>query len=265
MSNRYRIMVGVPSSGMLSEESAQASWLSSLRHDTFRQPSCLSGPNFNNILCMMLEAGHEDKIHLGAMMHVDVTVLEEEPGLRWVDILVEELEKSGADFISVPNAIKGPECLTSSGIGNPENRWNPWRRFTTHNLRKYPTTFTAADIGYGDKFLLHNNALCLFDLRKSIWYQHDAQGRSPFVFNFEEEIRWVDGKPKRYVESEDWYFSRKLWELGVKTAITTRIRLLHHGRMDYANWPEDIGIPGLTWMDDETTAPQWRNERKASA
>jgi len=261
---------------MLSESAAQASYLASMHHTVHRIPSCNSGPNFNNCLIYALNACEEDKYDVHAQMHTDLAVVEQcekcadcrgegclECGYagervykRWADILYEEMTAAGADFISTPMAIKNCNLVTSCGIGNPENRWNPWRRFCANEFKNFPDTFTAADAGYPDKYLLHNHALCMFNMKSPIWWKTDASGCIRAMFNFEERIardphtkKWV-----RYQDSEDWSFSRRLWELGAKTVITSKIKTLHHGSLSF----ENVSDNGL-WQDgDEGTASQWR-------
>lgn len=249
---RHKILLGVPSSGTISEASAEASWLCSLHHDVDRVPSCMSAPNFNNVWCAALN-GRGKYTHF-AMMHTDIAVKEEEPGKRWLDLLVEEMEATQADFVSCPVAIKDHHGLTSSGIGDPYNRWNPYRRFTLRELATLPQRFDARDAGYGDKFLLHNHALCLWDMRRPFWYYPDDNGSCRAVFNFSEDIRLVDGKWVRYQESEDWAFSRALWQLGARTYITQRITVLHQGGMTFPN-KGDYG-----WEHDEATKANWQHD-----
>src|SRR6185436_11946718 len=206
--NLARILLGVPGSGMLSESAAQASYLASMHHTVHRIPSCNSGPNFNNCLIYALNACEEDKYDVHAQMHTDLAVVEQcekcadcrgegclECGYagervykRWADILYEEMTAAGADFISTPMAIKNCNLVTSCGIGNPENRWNPWRRFCANEFKNFPDTFTAADAGYPDKYLLHNHALCMFNMKSKLWWETDASGCIKAMFNFEERI-----------------------------------------------------------------------------
>ncbi len=254
--NRYKVLLGVPSSGTISEGSGAASWLASDRHDIVRRPSCHSGPNFNALWQYALQCGREKAISHFAMIHADITVQEAEDKKRWIDSHIDDMEAAGVSFISSPVAIKDPRGLTSTGIGNPDCRWNPWKRFTTKEIDAFPMIFNAADTGYGDKFLLHNHALCVWDMREPKWYETDAEGRVNILFNFEEEIRLVDGQYCRRMESEDWAFSRLLWANNVKTAVTRRVRILHHGQVSWPNW----GDGGTYQNGDEDTASQWRAE-----
>lgn len=271
----YRILLGVPGSGMLCESAAQASWLSSLHHKIDRIPSNNSGPNFNACFVAALNACQEGHYERYATIHTDLAVVEERKTCRdcrgekcencaysgeriydrWLDVLNEEMDKCGADFISVPMSIKDHRGVTSCGVGNPDNRWNPWRRFCTNEFEQWPQTFCAEDIGYGDKYLLHNNALCLYNMKSPIWWQTDSEGCIKAMFNFTERItKGADGRWVRQQDSEDWAFSRRLWELGAKTFITSRIKTVHHGGMGYDN----NGDWGMWKNGDEDTASQWR-------
>jgi len=254
---RYEILLGVPSSGTIHESAAQASYHASLRHQVHRLPSTFSGPNYNAVWNAALNSGMEKRITHFAMMHTDIQIQEDEAdtGTRWLDRMVEEMDKVNADFISTPIAIKDALGLTSCGIGNPENRWNPWRRFCVCELENMPMTFNAKDVGYGDKFLIHNHALCLWDMRKPCWYQTDENNRCQYIFNLEEDIRLENGKWVRYFHSEDWFYSRCMWKMNVNTYITRVVKVIHHGGMGYSNYDGS----GLLWQDgDEATASQWR-------
>lgn len=256
---QYSILCGVPSGGTICEPSAKASYLGSLHHKFARMPHCAPNGNFSNLWTNALNAGQAGVYTHFALMHTDIEVVEEEEGKRWADILVEEMDQHDLAFISVPNAIKDIRGLTSSGIGNPSNRWNPWRRYTVKEIAKFPVTFTAEDVGYADKFLLHNNALCMFDLRRPEWYVPNADGSCRLIFNFVQDIRLVNGTWQCWQDSEDWLFSRSLWEVGVKTAITRRIKLNHRGEMWYSNygdWGEEC---------DKDTRPQWANDHNPYA
>jgi hypothetical protein len=258
---KYKVLLGVPSNGHISEGSSRASWLCSLHHTVMRHASANpSGPNFNPLWCDALNAAREGKVTHFAMIHADLTVHEDEEGKRWIDRLIEEMEEHDLDFVSCPNAIKDARGLTSSGIGNPDNPWNPWRRFTVAELAAFPKTFTIGDTEHPDKFLLHNHALCVWDLRNPDWQIVQPDGTQLVLFNFPEKIEWDEAQKKwvRWQESDDWYFSRRLWQGGFRTAITKRIKLGHHGGMEYENW----GEWGCFRDGDEDTAPQWRADPK---
>jgi len=253
---QYKILLGVPCSGTLSYASAQAAFLATTRHEPRLAPSHASGYHFNSLWCAALNLGMSGAITHFAMIHSDLTVIEDEPGLLWLDRLAEEMDAHNADFISTAMAIKDDRGLTSCGIGDPDDRWQPWRRFTVRELTEdLPRTFCIADTPSPDKFLLHNNALCLWDMRRPLWYVPDEQGSCRCVFNYVEDVRLVGGRWVKREESEDWLFSRQLWQMGARTCITSRVTTVHHGLAGYKN----RGTHGTFQNGDENTAHKWRH------
>ncbi len=89
---------------------------------------------------------------------------------------------------------------------------------------------------------MHNTACWVADLRKPVFHETNEDGSLKHIFKFPERIvRDAAGKWEHQQESEDWYFSRKLWESGVtNTWITSRVNFLHRGAIDFAN-NEDYG------------------------
>lgn len=205
--------------------------------------------NFNNLWAGALndaEAGH---ITHFVMLHTDTF-----PSGGWVDVLYRECQRLGVGLLSVPNAIKDSRGLSSCGIGNPDNPWAPLRRFTFKELAKFPETFTAADAGYPGGILLHNNACWIADLRHPAWGTVDPTGALLAGFYFPMRVcrDRLTGKWVALGESEDWYFSRRVHELGIPSAITRKIKLWHRGQKDYPNFGE--------WGDyehDEDTRATW--------
>lgn len=252
---RMRVLLGVPSNGTLTDQSATASFLCSFDHDVTRIASTTQGLNFNPLWADALTRGMRGEIDYFAMMHADLSVVDSEPGRRWLDILVEELERADVPFLSVPNAIKDARGVTSCGVGDPADRWHPFRRFTLRELEAMPLTFQVGDTPHPDKFLLHNEAMCLADMRDTRWYYPDEVSRCRFHFHVEEEIRLGEtGRWERRQETEDWSFSRDLWKAGMDSAITRRVKLYHLGQLPYPNW----GEVGLYENGDEDSADKWR-------
>jgi len=206
-----------------------------------------------------------------AMLHSDV-VPEDDP--RWLDTLIDELDRLDADLVSTHVALKDERGLTSSGIGDPANPWVPHRRFTMREILAFPETWNAADAGYGaGKYLLHNTGCWACDLRKPCFHKLNADGSLAFWFDFPRRVvmdfprkavqdkdgTWHTeiGAVKQWcvqVESEDWFFSRKLYETGAKTFITRKVRLRHYGPQGWCNWE-----PWGTYLNgDEDLAWKWR-------
>lgn len=250
--SKLKILVGVPSTGQIKD--ANVSWLVSHQYEVVRLPSSKSGPNFNSLWQAALNQARRGEITHFAMVHADIEAVCVDYEFRWGDVLAVELGKFDADFISVPSAIKDQRGLTACGIGNPDNRWTPFRRFTTIEIEKLPKTFGIEDTEHPDKYLLHNHALCMWDMRKPLWQTPASDGSCRFVFNFQERMDLVDGVWELGVESEDWAYSRQLWQAKAKTLITRRITIIHQGSIPFPS----VGDWGSYKNGDEDTASQWR-------
>lgn len=204
---------------------------------------------------------NEGKITHFAMMHGDITP---DPGQRWLDILLDEMDARNASLVSSISPIKDGRGLTSSGICDLEDQWLPYRRFTMKEVHEsLPETFDHVGAGYPDNPLLHNTALWVCDLRKPCFQKLNERDEIDLYFNFPTRaVRGTDGKFQHQRESEDWLFSRDLWKRGIRdTFITRKVRLTHHGKMDFPNsksW-------GTCTEGDEATAFKWRAKEVAEA
>ncbi len=196
---------------------------------------------------------NEGKITHFAMMHGDITP---DPTQRWVDILLEEMDKYGASLVSSVSPIKDGRGLTSSGIADLDDQWLPWKRFTMKEIHALPETFNHIDAGYPDRPLLHNTALWLCDLRKPCFQKLTERNELDLYFDFPTRaVRGTSGKLEHQRESEDWRFSADLWRRGIKdTYITRKTRLTHHGKMDFPNHK----VWGTYENGDEATSHKWR-------
>jgi len=226
----------------------QALALASQNHETWCEGSGSSWDNFNVLLCEALNLAEQGEITHWAMLHADVN-----PEDGWLDVLVDEAERTQSSFASVVCPLKNSTGVTSSGIGDPTDNWRPWRRFTMSEVQALPETFTAADAGYPGWPLLHNNGCCLFDLRDRRFFTVDAENVLKPAWIFPKRvIRNAEGRFVLQGESEDWYMSRMLWEMGVPSALTRKIRLEHIG---LSRFPNDSA-----WgqSHDEAAAFKWR-------
>lgn len=75
-----------------------------------------------------------------AMLHDDIV-----PEDFWLDKLLDELERTGADIISAVVPIKDARGLTSIAIDDPDDPWATYRRLTMKEVHGLPETFTAQD------------------------------------------------------------------------------------------------------------------------
>lgn len=212
-----------------------------------------SWDNMNLLWCQALNAARHEGVTHYAQIHSDIT-----PDLNqdWLNVMLEEMEEFDADFISAVVPIKDGRGLTSSGIADKTNPWNPHRRFTMHELYAMPETFTAEDIGYAGWPLNHNSGLIVADLRRPVFFRTKPDGELAIWFEFRKRV-WLDTE-KNMVrldgESEDWNMSRRLWEQGAKTCITRKVLLKHWGQTGYPS-----GYPWGQLTEDDACKRYWED------
>jgi hypothetical protein len=231
-----KILLGVSHSGTVPFDTARSIWKCSEEHEVqvAGLSSSLLAMGFNALLCDALnrnEAG-EGVTHM-AMLHSDIAA--DGP---WIDTLVRIAEERQADFVSVVNAIKDDRALTSTGVGMMEIPWKPFRRFTMRELVRWPETFDAADVGYAGFVLLHNTGCWLADLRSPIFHQTDEEGRLRAFFTINDQVVRRNGTWRAEVEPEDWFFSKRIHELGAKSCVTREVSTHHFGICDCDNQTE---------------------------
>lgn len=182
---------------------------------------------FNEFWCMALN----ERFDYFAMLHADVSP---QPG--WLDILMDEMKRTGADVVSVVIPIKEPEMgLTSTAIGDPSTNWRPRRRLTMHEVYELPETFDAADAGYPGDALLVNTGCFLVDLSKPWCRATKPDGTAEFHFTINDKIQERAGQFEHEVEPEDWYASRQWARLDAKVVATRKVALNHRGVADFPN------------------------------
>jgi len=209
-----------------------------------------SWDNFNALWITALNGTKTHGYTHFAMIHADIC-----PDLNqdWVSILIEEMESKGASFISGVSAIKDGRGVTSSGIGDPECSWFPYRRFTMHEIMRFPETFDQDDIGYSGYALNHNSGLIMADIRNPAFHTVLPDGEMAVWFEFKKKVYMDDdGVIKLKGESEDWNFSRRIWQQGIQSCITRKTRALHYGTQGYPNY-EAFG----EHVHDEATRDRW--------
>jgi hypothetical protein len=248
-----KIFVGIPG--------PSANWgairgliCASRNHEVLYDNSNNAHDNFNGLWTMALNGYEKGYFTHFIMLHSDVT-----PHDWWVDTLYDEMEKAKVSLLSVAVAIKDDRGVLSCGIGNRKSPWNPWRRLTIKELEKLPDTFGAAEMGYPGGQILHNNACWIADLRDEKFFSVGPDGGLVAYFDFPKRVqRHPDTKEWiRMGESEDWYFSRRLDDLKIPTAITKAVELNHKGSMDFPN----RGTWGR-YEQDEDTKFWWGRDEK---
>ena len=231
---RYKIRYGLPGpsadwaavvGAMTCSEEHEVLFPHWIGHDTVG--------NFDAIFCEALNAFEAGEVTHLIQTHADVHPHEG----GWLDVMVRVMEERKVSVVSCPIAIKDNRAVVSSGLADPKNPSRAWRMLAIEDLDDLPLDFDQTDLGQPDKILLHNHGCWLLDLRDPKWRQTDADGNLLVCFNFprrnyrNQEGLWVaDGN------SEDWYLSRVIHGMGIKSCLTRRVKLWHAGKLRFPNW-----------------------------
>lgn len=174
--------------------------------------------NFNMDFCRAL--GLRPKINHFAMHHADIRCC---PG--WLDVLVEEMDRTGADIMTSVVAIKDERGLTTTGIRYPGQVGA--RRFTMAELHDLPETFSIADTNEPDQILAINTGCWIARFPASGW-----PDRFP-GFEIKHRIDWRAGVPVCSFDSEDWLFGEWAHQQGLKVFATRKTEAKHQGTFFY--------------------------------
>lgn len=235
----------MPSYGQQTGGAGQAFWCASRKHNVNHQMrgGSLLAKNFNVLWCTLLNTlGKPNQPDYFAMLHSDVAA---EPG--WLDKLVELLEETRLDLLSVVIPIKSQHGLTSTAIERDDGcTWRVKRRLTMHEVFELPEVFTSEDVGGP---LLVNTGCWVAKVGE--WCREVS-----FTIN-DHIIQHPDtGQYQAFTEPEDWFFSRECRKIGLEIGSTRAVRVAHDGDASYRN---DQPWGTQRWdeaMADEPIKPQ---------
>ncbi len=176
--------------------------------------------NFNVLWCEAL-MNRPTFTHF-AMLHDDCA-----PMAGWLDVLLEEMDRTGADVMSTVLAIKDHRGLTTTGIRYP-GTWGT-RRYTMKELWRLPETFSIEDTAEPDKILAIGTACWICKLPEAGWVDKFPG------FQNEHKIVWNAGEPSPCFDSEDWLFSDWLASQGLKVYATRKVAMGHQGAAFFTN------------------------------
>jgi hypothetical protein len=183
--------------------------------------------NFNALWTQALNSREQGTTHF-CMLHEDIS-----PEPYWLDKMLRIMGETDADILSVVSPMKDNRGLTSTALDEPlgdaDQRYRV-RRLTLTEIHAKPATWT-------DEKLLVNSGLMLVKL-------DDRCEKLWFEFN-DAIVKNKDGKWGAVGMSEDWNFSRKAHQLGMKIFVTREISLQHLGMARYSN-----GLWGSVKEDD---------------
>lgn len=226
--------LAVPHYGTIESSTAGALLTASRRFSPYInfEPGSLLAYVFNRLWCEALNMRMERPLTHFAMLHADMA-----PDPGWLDVLLDELDATGADVMSAVSPIKDQRGLTSTAWQDIETTCVD--RLTMKQIHNLPPTFSAADGPKGKRLLVNTGCwVC----KLGPWCEK---------FTGFHILDWIekrkDGKFQPGVFSEDWNFSAWCAENGVKVMATRKVQLGHIGKSSYRNesawgeWEEDYG------------------------
>lgn len=205
-----------------------------------RQSSLLAQA-YNHLWCQAMNLRDTQNLKFFAILHADIV-----PEDFWLDKLIAELEKHDADVMSAVVPIKESIGVTSTAISGPDGFIRS-QRLTMKQIwhPEFPETFsinTVPNIYINATSHLLVNTGCFVARLDREWCP-----RVHFTIN--DRIRTgIGGLLVSEVESEDWFFSRRVAEEGGKVMATRTIKLDHMGGRAYKSnevWGSDVDPAAL--------------------
>ena len=157
-----------------------------------------------------------------AMQHSDIR-----PAAGWADVLINELERTGADVVSAVVPIKDGRGVTSTGVRNARTGNN--RRLTMRQVFDLPETFGLEDLGGTDVMPEGPPEANLLAINTGLWVcRVDVPWAEAFPgFRSCDAVRCRDGVFQACVVPEDWAFSEWLWRHDLRAVATRKVALVH--------------------------------------
>jgi len=232
-----KILLGLPHYGQVEPEAYFAALTTGHgEYNIMVEPkgTSLLANGFNHLYCSFLN--NKDYEYF-AMLHADIY-----PEGKWLDILVDELERYHGDVIHAVVAIKDNRGLTSTAVGDMHNPWEA-RRLTLAEVRNLPAVFDVDDCQkalqgpWPSNASLLPNTGCLL-IKKAKWC-YDFPG-----FTITDRIIKSGSQYVPAVESEDWQLGRWAARNNVRVIASRTVRTNHYGRYGFSsnalgNWQKD--------------------------
>lgn len=218
-----------------------------------RSSSLIPG-SCNALWCAALNERELYNLTWFAMLHADI-----EPEAFWLDKLIDEAERHGADMLSAVVPIKDDRGLTSTAIASED----PTRQFCRLTQRQvwhddFPETFDIHQcaealeslpgelrVAHVPRVGLRLNTGCMIVRLDRPW---SDSGEVYF-----ENLDWIErhqGQWRARDVSEDWRFSQRVQEAGGKLMATRVVAVKHKG---LAEFPNSVGW-GLKYTDADVLA-----------
>lgn len=200
------------------------------------QPGSLLAQSYNVLWCKAINNREKLGLKWFAMLHADIV-----PEDFWLDKLISLAERFDADVMSAVVPIKEASGVTSTAISGPDNFVRS-TRLTQKQINALPSVFDIDIIrsmmagGIYQESLTINvpeNARLLVNTGCFVC-RLDRPWTSNVEFTINDRIRQLPGGALvAEVEPEDWYFSRRVAELGGRVMATRQVITEHIGSIPY--------------------------------
>jgi len=245
-------------SGQIHADAAKSFWCESVNDDsidtlTVDHGSSLLANCFNSFWALALNWRDEKNrpefagqfkgrpITHFAMLHADIAAA---PG--WLNILMDELNRTDADIVSAVVPIKSGDGTTSTAISS-DDPFRVTRRLTMKEVMQLPETFDAEACGYPGRTILANTGCWLA--------RFDRMWNEAVHFEIRDKIVLdASGQYCPKVAPEDWNFSQQVANLGGKIVATRKVKVRHVGNATFDN-SHAWGTLDIDHMADGQTLP----------
>jgi GT2 family glycosyltransferase len=177
--------------------------------------SSLLACGFNLLWASALNLRAKKNVTHFLLLHADVAPVDAD----WIRTLLDEMEKTQAQVLSVVLPVKDHRGLVSTALD--DGSMMP-RGFTLADIQAGPETFTH------EKLLVNTGCLLV---------RFDEPWVEKICFTVNDSItRNEQGQWEVRAEPEDYHFSRQCHRLGVRVFATRKVRAVHTGTHQYPNW-----------------------------
>ena len=184
---------------------------------------------FNTLWCVM--CGQDECLDWWAMLHTDIL-----PSRFWIDTLIEEAERTGADVMAAHVRIGNQRGLTSTGIRYGSDCV---RRLSMREIFNLPETFSIKDTDAADQDIGYPTQGC--------WVARVGPWIDGFPgFHTTNRIVAKHGIRVPESDSEDWRFSEWAHHEGLKVYATRKVVTDHEKRMRFST-----AAPEGEWLTDQ--------------
>lgn len=178
-----------------------------------------------------------------AMCHSDIV-----PEKFWIDKLIAEAEKHGADMVSAISPLKDASGIVSTAIEVPNCGRYPFMRLTLRQCHheSFPDTFDTAgavdalinklpaDLQVPQLAQFADNANLLINTGAMVLRMDREWNEELFFYNVDRIFINLKNEFEGMFEPEDWNFSRMVSQLG-KVMATRNVALQHVGNFQFDN------------------------------